>query len=75
MQRVRTLGWMTVGRSERSPFVRVTRARKIRVELADPRTYELDGGACDPPTTLEIRIAPAAAAICVPDDRVRCSGQ
>ncbi|WP_328414393.1 hypothetical protein OG470_19975 [Micromonospora sp. NBC_00389] len=45
----RTLGRMAAGRTEESPFVRITRGRKIKVRLAAPRTYELDGGAAAAP--------------------------
>lgn len=41
----RTLGRMALGRSERSPFVRITRGRKVKVQLGAPLPYELDGGA------------------------------
>jgi hypothetical protein len=33
-----------LGRPDRSP-VRITRARKVDARLADPMTFELDGGA------------------------------
>ena len=66
VQWARTLGRMTVGRSERSPFVRITRGKKIRVRLAEPRTYELDGGARDATTLVKVHIAPAAVTVCVP---------
>ena len=66
MQWARTLGRMAVGRSERSPFVRVTRARKVRVTLAVPTRYELDGGARDQVRKVKARIVPAALTVCVP---------
>lgn len=64
----RTLGRMTVGRSEESPFVRITRGRKIRVDLATPMRYELDGGARERVSRLKVRIAPGALTVCLPDD-------
>ncbi|MEH1102594.1 diacylglycerol/lipid kinase family protein [Micromonospora sp. CPCC 205561] len=65
----RTLGRMAAGRSEQSPFVRITRARKIRVRLAVPRTYELDGGARGETTKLKVRVVPGALTLCCPPPR------
>lgn len=62
----RTLGRMAVGRSERSPFVRVTRAKRISVRLAEPMTYELDGGARAQARKMKVRVVPAAITVCVP---------
>ncbi|HEX8629572.1 MAG TPA: YegS/Rv2252/BmrU family lipid kinase [Catenuloplanes sp.] len=66
VQWARTLGRMAAGRSDRSPFVRMTRARKIDVKFAAPMTYELDGGARKPITRLKARVVPAAITVCVP---------
>ena len=62
----RTLGRMAVGRSDKSPFVRITRARKVDVGLDVPMRYELDGGARDPVTRIKARAVPGAITICVP---------
>ncbi|MDG4765221.1 diacylglycerol kinase family protein [Solwaraspora sp. WMMD406] len=62
----RTLGRMAVGRSERSPFVRVTRAKRIDIRLADPMTYELDGGARAQAKKMKVRVVPAAITVCAP---------
>ncbi|MEN3608463.1 diacylglycerol kinase family protein [Plantactinospora sp. ZYX-F-223] len=64
----RTLGRMAVGRSDSSPFVRITRGRKINVRFAEPMTYELDGGARARVSRLKARIAPGALTVCVPGD-------
>jgi diacylglycerol kinase (ATP) len=66
VQWARTFGRIVFGRSERSPFVRITRARKVRIELREPRTYELDGGARKPVGRLKARVAPGALVVCVP---------
>jgi YegS/Rv2252/BmrU family lipid kinase len=66
----RALGTMAVGRSESSPFVRMTRARRIDVQLASPLEYELDGGARDRVKKLSVKVAPAAVKICVPREPV-----
>jgi YegS/Rv2252/BmrU family lipid kinase len=68
-QWARTLGRMAVGRSDRSPFVRITRAKKIDVKLRSAAPYELDGGARDKVKRLTARVAPAAVTICVPAAR------
>ncbi|MGK5519637.1 diacylglycerol/lipid kinase family protein [Micromonospora sp. URMC 107] len=62
----RTLGRMAAGRSEESPFVRITRGRRIKVRLAAPRTYELDGGARGETTRLKVRVVPGALTVCCP---------
>ncbi|GID97138.1 diacylglycerol/lipid kinase family protein [Amorphoplanes digitatis] len=67
-QWARTMGQMAVGRSEDSPYVRMTRARRIDVRLAEPLRYELDGGAREAARRIRIDVAPAAVKICVPDE-------
>jgi YegS/Rv2252/BmrU family lipid kinase len=64
----RALGTMAIGRSDRSPFVRMTRARKVDVTLHSKLEYELDGGARMPTKHLSVQVAPAAVKICVPAD-------
>ncbi|MGN9813554.1 diacylglycerol/lipid kinase family protein [Micromonospora sp. BQ11] len=63
----RTLGQMAAGRSEDSPFLRITRGRKVKVRLAAPRTYELDGGARGAVTKLKVRVVPGALTVCCPE--------
>jgi diacylglycerol kinase (ATP) len=70
----RTLGRMAVGRSEESPFVRITRARKVRITLSSPTMYELDGGAREPVSKVKARVVPGALTICVPVDREPAAG-
>jgi YegS/Rv2252/BmrU family lipid kinase len=62
----RALGTMAIGRSDHSPFVRMTRARRIEVTLRSKLGYELDGGARIPTKRLAIQVAPGAVKICVP---------
>jgi YegS/Rv2252/BmrU family lipid kinase len=69
LQWARTLGRMAAGRSDRSPFVRITRGRRIDVKLAAPVRYELDGGARGRTSRLKARVLPAAITICVPAGR------
>lgn len=62
----RTLGRMATGRSEESPFVRITRGRRVKVRLAAARTYELDGGARGAVRKLKVRVVPGALTVCCP---------
>ncbi|MEV0610137.1 diacylglycerol kinase family protein [Polymorphospora rubra] len=66
VQWARTLGRMAAGRSDRSPFVRITRARKIDVRFAEPVTYELDGGERGTTRRLKAKVRPGAVTVCVP---------
>ena len=66
LQWARTLGTMAVGRSDSSPFVRTTRAKRIEVKLATKMEYELDGGARTRTKKFTASVAPAAVTICVP---------
>jgi diacylglycerol kinase family enzyme len=65
-QWARALGTMAVGRSDHSPFVRMTRARRIDVKLRSKLEYELDGGARTAVKRLSVRVVPGAVKICVP---------
>jgi diacylglycerol kinase family enzyme len=66
LQWARALGTMAVGRSDHSPFVRMTRARRIDVKLRSKLEYELDGGARKAAKRLTVKVAPGAVTICVP---------
>jgi YegS/Rv2252/BmrU family lipid kinase len=69
MQWARALGTMAVGRSDHSPFVRMTRARRVDVKLREKLEYELDGGARDAVKKLTVRVAPAAVTVCAPTEQ------
>jgi diacylglycerol kinase (ATP) len=62
----RTLGRMTVGRAERSPFVKTTQAKAVRLKFGRPTGYELDGGSRGVTRRLEVQVVPGALTICVP---------
>ncbi|MEU4425406.1 YegS/Rv2252/BmrU family lipid kinase [Actinoplanes sp. NPDC024001] len=66
LQWARALGTMAVGRSDRSPFVRTTRARRVDVKLESKLVYELDGGARAKTKKFTASVVPAAVKICVP---------
>ncbi len=67
IQWARVLGRMSVGRSDESPFVRMSRARKVSATFATPMTYELDGGAKGTVTELKAKVVPGGITIRVPD--------
>ncbi|WP_433242059.1 diacylglycerol/lipid kinase family protein [Streptosporangium sp. CA-135522] len=67
IQWARVLGRMSAGRSDESPFVRMTRARKLTVKLGAPMTYELDGGAKDSVTRLKAKVVPGGITVRVPE--------
>ncbi|GAA3582881.1 diacylglycerol kinase family lipid kinase [Nonomuraea rosea] len=68
IQWARVMGRMTTGRSEDSPFVRITRARKVSATFGAPLTYELDGGERAATTRLKAAAVPGALTICLPPD-------
>jgi diacylglycerol kinase (ATP) len=65
-QWARTLGKMATGRSDSSPFVKITKGRRITVRLAAPMTYELDGGARGAVTKLKAKAVPQAITVALP---------
>jgi diacylglycerol kinase (ATP) len=71
VQWARTLGRMAAGRSDRSPYVQITRARTVDVRLGAPMMYELDGGERGPVTRMKARVVPGAVTVRVPDAAAR----
>jgi YegS/Rv2252/BmrU family lipid kinase len=65
VQWARTLGRVVAGRSDRSPYVRITRGKHIQIKLSRPAPYELDGGARKKVTSIDARVVPAAVTVCV----------
>lgn len=65
-QWLRVLSRAASGHADRSPFVALTRARKIVVELGRKRSYQLDGGVRAATKTLRIHVEPAALTVCLP---------
>ncbi|BBH64123.1 sphingosine kinase [Actinoplanes sp. OR16] len=66
LQWARALGTMAVGRSDDSPFVRMTRARRVDVKLESKLEYELDGGARAKTRKFTAEVVPGAVTVCVP---------
>src|SRR3984893_733244 len=62
----RTLGRVALGKSEKSPFVQLTRGKKFRIRFDRPFPYELDAGARPPVTKMRIKVHPASITVCVP---------
>ena len=62
----RTVARTAVGSAGHSPFVRTTKARKVRVELDRKVAYELDGGARKPTRLIKAKVEPGAITVRVP---------
>ena len=54
------------GTPTKSPFVRVTKARKIKADLGRKVLYELDGGDRAKVKKFKVRVEPGALTVCVP---------
>lgn len=66
-QWARTVARTAVGTTSKSPFVQVTKAKKIRIELDRKVAYELDGGDRDPVKVLKAKVEPGAITVRVPE--------
>lgn len=66
LQWARTLARVAVGHAGRSPFVQTARGRSIKVRLAKPVPYELDGGVRTAVRKLKVKVRPGAVTIAVP---------
>ena len=80
-QWARTVARTAVGTTSKSPFVQVTKAKKIRIELDRKVAYELDGGDREPAKVLKAKVEPGAITVRVPaevmtpaDNRERTPG-
>lgn len=63
---VRTLARTAVGHPDRSPFVQVTKAKKIKVRLNRKVLYEVDGGDRVKVKRFKVAVEPRAVTVCVP---------
>jgi diacylglycerol kinase (ATP) len=66
VQLTRTMMRTALGDPTKSPFVRTTQARKIRVKLDRKVRYELDGGDRSKVTSFKVDVEPAAVTVRVP---------
>lgn len=65
-QWARILARTAAGDPARSPYVRTTRARKVKVKLDRKIRYELDGGDRSEVSSFKVKVDPAALHVCVP---------
>jgi len=65
-QWLRVFSKVARGRADRSPFVELTRGRKIVVELGRKLPYEIDGGVRPAAKRLKVRVKPGAITVRVP---------
>lgn len=65
-QWARTVARTALGTTAKSPFVQVTKAKKIRIELDRKVPYELDGGDREPAKVLKAKIEAGAITVRVP---------
>jgi diacylglycerol kinase (ATP) len=68
-QWVRVFSRMARGHLERSPFIEMTRGKKIVIELSRKIPYELDGGARPSEKRLKVHVKAGAITLCVPAGR------
>ena len=68
LQWTRAMARIGAGKTDASPFVTTTTARKIRMKLDRPVRYELDGGERDTVRRIRVDVEPSAVTVCVPDD-------
>jgi YegS/Rv2252/BmrU family lipid kinase len=66
VQWARTLVRTAQGDPTRSPFVRATKARDVKVRLDRKVLYELDGGDRKKVKSFKVKIEPRALSLCVP---------
>jgi diacylglycerol kinase (ATP) len=66
LQLTRTMLRTAFSDPQKSPFVRVTKARKVRVKLDRKVRYELDGGDRSRVTSFKVDVEPNAVAVRVP---------
>jgi diacylglycerol kinase (ATP) len=69
VQWARTLARTAAGDPVRSPFVRATKARAVKVKLARKVRYELDGGDRAKVRSFKVNVEPGAVQLCVPPTR------
>ena len=71
LQWARVVGRLAAGSAERSPLTRMTRGRKVSIQLEHKTVYELDGGSRDPVKKLKASVEPGRIMVCVPREDQR----
>jgi YegS/Rv2252/BmrU family lipid kinase len=74
VQLARAVARTAVGSAEKSPFVRVTQARSVRVKLDRKVPYELDGGDRTKVKAFKVDVEAGAITVCVPRSAREGSG-
>jgi len=64
----RTLGRVTQGKAEKSPFVELTHGKEFRFTFKRPFPYEIDGSARKAVKKMHIKVHSSSITICVPKD-------
>ena len=68
LQLARAAARTALGSAEKSPFVRITQGRKVRVKLDRKVPYELDGGDRKKVKSFKVDVEPGAITVCVPHE-------
>ena len=66
VQLLRASARTALGQTQKSPFVRLTQARSVKVKLDRKVLYELDGGDRRKVKSFKVEIEPGAITVCVP---------
>jgi YegS/Rv2252/BmrU family lipid kinase len=66
LQVARAAARAVAGDTHKSPFVRITKARKVAVKLDRKVRYELDGGDRKKVKSFKVKVEPGAITVCVP---------
>ena len=74
LQWTRTLARTAFGDPNRSPFVRTTKARTVKVRLDRKVRYELDGGDRSKVKSFKVKVEAGALSVCVPRREGRRAG-
>src|SRR5215510_3915923 len=67
-QWLRTLARTARGAAAASPFVELTSARKLRIDLDQAVAVELDGGTRKATKSVRLRCEPSSVVVCVPEE-------
>lgn len=69
----RTLGRVTQGKAEKSPFVQLTHGKEFHFTFKTKFPYEMDGGERKAVKKMHIKVHPLSITICVPFDAATAS--
>jgi diacylglycerol kinase family enzyme len=73
VQWAQALAEIGTGPADRSPHVRITRAKRVTVKLRQPLRHELDGGSRAKVRKAKVRVVPAAVTVCVPAEAIEAT--